>query len=242
MTTLAALPFRLRLAGLVLIAVTAAGSAAAVPQPEWAPGPAASITADTTRPVLLNPAQVSRAIERAYPPLLRDAGVTGVVRVRMRVTREGVPADLEVAGSTDPRLSAGALQAMRAARFRPAAAGGQPIEYRMIVPVRFEAAPEESNGGIGVTGLRAVLNPDEVTAALRREYPPLLRDAGVTGEATLELAVRADGSVERVQAVWATHPELGAAAERAFRVARFRAADGAVVIRLPARFGTEPEP
>ena len=233
-------PSHCLLAALVLLAASVAAEAAAVPQPERAlPAP---VPADTTRPVLLNPAEVGRAIERAYPPLLRDAGVAGVVRVRMRITREGVPADLEVAGSTDPRLSAGAVQAMRTARFRPAAAGGSPIEYRMIVPVRFDAAPEASNGGIGVTGLRAVLNPEEVAAALRREYPPLLRDAGVTGQATVELAVRADGSVERVQAVWATHPELGAAAERAFRLARFRAADGRVVIRLPARFGTEPEP
>jgi TonB family protein len=190
--------------------------------------------AQTAPPVLLNPAEVAEAIHAAYPPGLRDAGVSAVVRVRLRVTAGGEATDLQVAESSDPRFSAPAVQAMRIARFRPARAGDRAVEYRLVVPVRFEAPPPGTPGG--EIGVRAVLNPEELAAAIRREHPPRLREAGIGGGAMVRVTVGADGTVLAAEAVSASHPELGPAAERALRVARFRRADGTIVLRLPVRF------
>lgn len=190
---------------------------------------------ESTPPVLLDEPALLRAIDRAYPPALRDAGVSGVVRVRMLVTPDGTPADVEVVETSDPRLAAPALRALAGARFRPAtSAAGAPVPYRLVIPIRFEA-PASGDDDMN-PGVRAMLNRDEVLAAIRAEHPPRLRAAGVSGEAMVEVRVSAAGTVERTRAVGASDPAFGPAAERALRVARFGRADSDVVLRIPVRF------
>jgi TonB family protein len=77
-----------------------------------------------------------------------------------------------------------ALSALLAAGCAPGAPGGAEPE-----PV-----PAADSSAAGTVRL---LNQGEGQRLIVREYPPLLRDAGVTGEVVMVLTLAADGSVER---------------------------------------------
>lgn len=72
----------------------------------------------------------------------------------------------------------------------------------------------------------AVQNTREAQRALERLYPTVLRDAGVSGEATLQFIVGTDGRVEpaSIRVVSATHDQFGEASRRAVERFRFRPA------------------
>ena len=72
-----------------------------------------------------------------YPESARRAGVEGQVVVRFVVGETGEIRDVRVASSPDPRLSQAALQAVHAARFRPATRDGRPVAVEFAVPVTF---------------------------------------------------------------------------------------------------------
>lgn len=77
---------------------------------------------------------------------------------------------------------------------------------------------------------------------MQREYPPLLRDAGVGGTAVLTFTVNADSVVDRqsISMVRADHHDFHQAAARVLRGLRFVPAE--LPIRVTARFTFVPSP
>jgi TonB family protein len=230
-----------------------AADAAAPVDPAPAPDPAA---VDTVLPRLANVQQVARALRAGYPPLLRDAGVQGEVRVRLRVAATGGVADAEVLETTHQAFAAPALEAVRLARFEPARVQGRPVEWTLELPVSFALSAVPPSVAATPPGPPEVARPDwdrppvltnaqEVARAIQAAYPPLLRDAGVTGTAWIEVSVAATGEVVGARALSATHDEFGAAAERVLRGARFRPAERegrpvAVEVTIPVQFTLAP--
>lgn len=98
------------------------------------------LSAVETQPELLNREEVAAALSRNYPPLLRDAGVTGSVTVRLRIGSDGVvdPESIEVLESTHEAFSQAASRVAERLRFRPAAVGGKPVPVWVTLPVTFE--------------------------------------------------------------------------------------------------------
>jgi TonB family protein len=90
-------------------------------------------------PAIDNPDEVAQAIAVAYPPLLRDAGVTGTADVRFRVDWKGQPdlSSVEVLGATDDAFGQAARPVVEAMRFRPGMEGGRPVDVRMRMPIVF---------------------------------------------------------------------------------------------------------
>lgn len=79
----------------------------------------------------------------------------------------------------------------------------------------------------------SVTNREDVVAALESGYPPLLRDAGVGGTATIWFFVERDGTLGKVQIQQSSgHPALDEAALDVARTIRFS----------PARNGEDPVP
>jgi protein TonB len=93
-----------------------------------------------TPPELLNREEVAGEIARSYPPLLRDAGVTGSVTLRMRIDSDGVVdgRSIEVLESTHDRFSEAASRVAQRLRFRPATVGGKPVPVWVTLPVTFQ--------------------------------------------------------------------------------------------------------
>jgi TonB family protein len=91
-----------------------------------------------------------------------------------------------------------------------------------------------------------LLNREEVAAAMSRNYPPLLRDSGVTGTVTIRMRIGRDGMVQpsTIQVVTSTHEAFSDAAVRVAHLLRFRPArvKGQLVlvwVTLPITFQLE---
>jgi TonB family protein len=89
-------------------------------------------------PRILNRATLITAMERLYPPHLRDAGVTGTVYVRFRVELDGSISEAYVVRSSDTRLNEAALRAIQVLRFRPARRGRAPLKAWVELPLQWE--------------------------------------------------------------------------------------------------------
>lgn len=213
-----------------------------------------AMTRDTVPPALVNAEAVTRELQRQYPPMLRAASITGSASVQVSVAPDGTPAKTRLLEASHPEFGEAAVRALAVARFRPARSGGVLVAYTFTLPVRFELGRDEWPAiGSGVVPPRngawdqppVPVNANEIAAALRAEYPPLLRDAGITARAQVLVRVAATGEVTGVETLSASHPEAGPAAERAMGRARFRPArkDGrpvAAEVVLPVEFRVDP--
>ena len=126
----------------------------ALPEPSPMPGPAvAGLRPDEARPtqsepkseaasVALAPPSFSAAYLRnpppRYPLAARHANEQGTVTLRVLVTREGLPARVDVEKSSGfKHLDGAALQTVKTWRFTPARHGAGPVESWMLVPIVF---------------------------------------------------------------------------------------------------------
>ncbi|MCW5603498.1 MAG: energy transducer TonB [Burkholderiales bacterium] len=109
--------------------VPAGAASAAVSQPDVA-------GTRTTSPVfnatyLYNPPP-------SYPLVSRRLGEQGTVTLRVLVTREGLPVNIDVERSSGSRhLDRAAMETVRTWRFAPVRKGAQPVEAWVLVPVAF---------------------------------------------------------------------------------------------------------
>jgi protein TonB len=73
-----------------------------------------------------------------YPVAARRAGDQGTVTMRVLVTRDGLPARVDVEKSSgSPHLDAAALEAVKTWRFVPARQGPDAVESWVLVPIVF---------------------------------------------------------------------------------------------------------
>lgn len=119
----------------------AADSATTVPRPAATRGAPAEPKTEVAS-VALTPPSFSAAYLRnpppRYPLAARRAGEQGTVTLRVLVTREGLPArvDIEKTSGSNP-LDNAALEAVKTWRFVPARQGAEPIESWVLVPIVF---------------------------------------------------------------------------------------------------------
>jgi periplasmic protein TonB len=96
-------------------------------------------TPHTVAPQILNRTEVTRAMEREYPPLLRDANIGGTVLVYFYVDEGGVVRDRRVHESSgQPGLDEAALAVAEVFRFSPALNRDQKVPVWVLLPIRFE--------------------------------------------------------------------------------------------------------
>jgi TonB family protein len=171
----------------------------------------------------LNVPELVAALQQAYPPELRAAGVGGTVELSFVVGAEGSTRAVRVLSASDSAFIAPSLQALSVLRFTPAQVGGRPVAVRVEQPLQWSvAAPADSAGEAEVATAAldpkkaaAVAAPDtgriyEISAvtelprpistsafqqALARGYPPALRNAGQSGRVIVRFMVDEGGRV-----------------------------------------------
>lgn len=118
-------------------AAPVADGAAATPQPAASAaggdaGPAGRISPPRfDADYLKNPAP-------AYPRSSRERGEAGLVVLRVLVSRDGLPLEIDLQRSSGfERLDEAALAAVRHWQFLPARQGGEAISARVLVPISF---------------------------------------------------------------------------------------------------------
>lgn len=97
------------------------------------------ISAVEERPDLTNRADIGRSISRNYPPLLKDAGITGTVTLRLRVLEDGRvdQESIQVENSSHDAFADAAKKVVERMRFRPAKVGGRPVKVWVTLPITF---------------------------------------------------------------------------------------------------------
>jgi len=82
--------------------------------------------------------RIVQLLTPTYPPDAREAGIAGVVQVRVLIGETGQVIAAEVAESVHPLLDAAALEAAQKSLYAPAVAGGQPVQEWLTVPFQFK--------------------------------------------------------------------------------------------------------
>jgi protein TonB len=98
-----------------------------------------TFTPFTQAPRIRNGAEVVSAIEDAYPPLLRDAGVGGTVGVYFFIDEEGTVRNTILRESSGhPALDEAALRVADVYRFEPALNRQDPVPVWVAFPITFQ--------------------------------------------------------------------------------------------------------
>ncbi len=100
---------------------------------------APTFTPYTVRPDLVNEREVQRALEREYPPILKDAGIGGTTNVHFFIDTEGVVQRALVAqASGHEALDEAALRVARVFRFTPALNEDEVVPVWIAIPITFQ--------------------------------------------------------------------------------------------------------
>jgi TonB family protein len=94
-------------------------------------------------PQLANPREAQRMLERVYPGMLRDAGVTGHTTVLLVIDKTGAvePGSVTVQESTHDAFRDAAVRAAEHFRFRPARLQGEPVSVIISLPIEWQIRP-----------------------------------------------------------------------------------------------------
>lgn len=110
----------------------AAAAAPATPSGTPSEAPPAIVPPKFDAAYLANPAP-------AYPTLSRRLNETGRVLLRVKVSADGLPTEIDVAQSSGyPRLDEAAREAVRGWKFVPARQGDKPVPAAVQVPIVFK--------------------------------------------------------------------------------------------------------
>ena len=93
----------------------------------------------TQAPKLLNGGEIEREMERLYPPLLRDAGIGGTVRVAFYIDENGRVQDKRLGNTSGhTALDEAALAVALKCIFSPAKTGDKVVPVWVEFPVTFQ--------------------------------------------------------------------------------------------------------
>ena len=117
----------------------------------------------TVQPEIVNRAEVARALEDLYPPLLRDAGIGGSVEVWIYIDAAGEVMESQVrASSGHEALDRAALQVADLIEFTPALNGEDEVPVWISIPVAFTSMEPSSEGAGDATAVqdRGTFSPE----------------------------------------------------------------------------------
>jgi len=100
---------------------------------------APTFTPFTVAPSILNRDEVVRAMEREYPPLLRDAGIGGTVKVYFFIDENGQVQDTRIDQSSGHQaLDDAALKVANIYKFSPALNRDKKVPVWVSFPITFQ--------------------------------------------------------------------------------------------------------
>jgi len=73
-----------------------------------------------------------------YPEAASENGIKGKVQVLFTVDKNGSVSDIKVIETPHEELSGEVEKALKQVRFEPVIQNGMPLQYKLILPVRFE--------------------------------------------------------------------------------------------------------
>lgn len=108
-------------------------------RPDIDPANGPSFTPFTVAPSILNRQQIITAMTESYPPLLRDAGIGGTVKVYFFIDSDGTVGDVRLdQGSGHPAIDDAALAVASVYRFAPARNQNEAVPVWVSFPITFQ--------------------------------------------------------------------------------------------------------
>lgn len=91
------------------------------------------------RPEVTNSSEVGRLLSRNYPPLLRDAGITGQAVLKFVIGTNGrvEPGSVSIVSSTHDQFGDAAIKVAERLRFKPMRIDGRPVRVAATFPISF---------------------------------------------------------------------------------------------------------
>jgi TonB family protein len=98
-----------------------------------------TFTPFTVAPSITNREEIIRTMNESYPPLLREAGIGGTVRVYFFISADGIVEQVRLDQSAGhPALDEAAMNVAGAYRFSPARNGDDPVPVWVSFPITFQ--------------------------------------------------------------------------------------------------------
>ncbi len=113
-----------------------------------------------------------RKVNPVYPPLARQARVSGTVVLRAIIGTDGSIENLTLV-SGHPMLAPAAIEAVKQWKYRPYLLNGKPIKVDTEVTVNFALSPSPNDAVAG-----AAVRPEETVSEYMKKYPGLLTEFG----------------------------------------------------------------
>jgi TonB family protein len=182
------------------------------------PAVAAGVPGGRSSGARVREARVIQRVPPVYPPLARQARVSGVVRLEATVGKDGrVVSATAVSGP--PLLRQAAVEAVEQWIYEPASLNGEPVEASTKIDVAFHLTDEAAAPPGGEPESACSGGAEQTPCPIHRVapvYPPLARQARIQGVVRLNVTVGKEGLVKSVELV-SGHPLLARAAEEAVR-------------------------
>jgi len=174
------------------------------------------------------PPATRKVVEPSYPPAASAAGIGGIVIVEIIIDEEGNVASARTIRSV-PGLDEAALAAVRQWKYEVTRVDGHPVRVRQVVPITFSHRLPPMLRQKGIPELRQGATPAMVQPEGAGGAEPI--------EATVEVTLAPDGSVDSVDRRGITNPwtDSLAAAAREWRFAPGNA-DERIAFRVVAKF------
>lgn len=182
------------------------------------------------KPPVLPPAsslpQALRTVPLVYPDTVDLDWSTGRVRLAYVVDEQGRIGQVEVLQGAHPAFTDAALDALLATPYRPAMKDGTPVAMRVQRDYQFKLQHTGVGTALNLRGparngsARAELAP-ALQQAVWPVYPAALLRSGVTGSARVRARIGAQGEVNEVALLAASHPDFGRAAVAMMQAWRF---------------------
>jgi TonB family protein len=175
-------------------------------------------------PLQPNPPLVKK-VDPEYPPLARQARISGIVRLRATIAADGSIKNIQVA-SGHPLLVPPTLNAVKQWVFQGT---GSDVTTLLEIPFVMspgdissaQAAPEVRPATPSLIRVGANVQVAKLLQKVDPIYPSAARSEGIEGNVTLKISIAEDGQVDAAEPVEG-NPVLAAAAQEAVRQWRYQ--------------------
>jgi len=195
--------------------------------------------------------RLMKRVPPVYPPLARQARIQGTVILKVRISKSGDVANVQLV-SGHPMLAPAAIEAVKQWKYDPYLLNGDPIEVDTNVAVNFTLsdtppsagdAPEGSKASESGGAFSGIISPHPEQAApstvpqrvrvsagvaqgllvskVNPIYPQEAKDAHLQGSVILQVIVDKEGNVAKIQLI-SGHPMLAPAAIEAVKQWKYR--------------------
>lgn len=171
---------------------------------------------ETPQPSPRTDAKANEQYEAEYPDSLLSRKLSGLVRFKCSVTKQGTPTKMRVLVASHADFVVPALQSLERWRFTPAMQGDLPVEADLVGEIAFDSQERDDAAVLAINQITA---PDGQPPALHPKilffadpvdpYESLLK--GEAGSATVLFTVDAQGRAREVSVKEASAPPFGRA-------------------------------